>query len=459
MSSPHLVGGRDRNCEGDDPHTFFVVVIGVAEVPWSWRRDPFDILPIMGSLVRSRWAAIGAAVAVTLGGGGLIGVSATNGAGQSSYSPVTPVRILDTRGEGKVGALDVSGSGDPRQLKVTGTIQTTSEGSQTLVPVGATAVSLNVTAVATETNDHGGFVTVYPCGTRPNASLINFRSGETVANAVTVPISDDGNICIYVYGKAHLLADVVGFYQLSGSSSAAGPAGASAYEVWLEQGNTGSRDDFLASLVGATGPAGPSGSTDGSACTNAAGVAGTVVSGANNTGLLLAYCVTSPVGTVTTFAGGVSGSTDGTGADARFKRPQGVAVDGDGNVYVADSENYTIRKITPAGVVTTLAGTAGSQGSADGTGADARFYHPVGVAVDGDGNLYVTEDYNHTIRKITPAGEVTTLVGAATESGFSDGRGPLARLYAPYGVAVDGGGNVYVADYANHAIRKVTPAD
>jgi len=111
MSSPHLVGGRDRNCEGDDPHTFFVVVIGVAEVPWSWRRDPFDILPIMGSLVRSRWAAIGAAVAVTLGGGGLIGVSATNGAGQSSYSPVTPVRILDTRGEGKVGALDVSGSG------------------------------------------------------------------------------------------------------------------------------------------------------------------------------------------------------------------------------------------------------------------------------------------------------------------------------------------------------------
>ena len=459
MSSPHLVGGRDRNCEGDDLLTFFVVVIGVAEVPWSWRRDPFVILTIMGSLVRSRWAAIGAAVAVTLGGGGLIGVSATNGAGQSSYSPVTPVRILDTRGEGKVGALDVSGSGDPRQLKVTGTIQTTSEGSQTVVPVGATAVSLNVTAVATETNDHGGFVTVYPCGTRPNASLINFRSGETVANAVTVPISDDGNICIYVYGKAHLLADVVGFYQLSGSSSAAGPAGASAYEVWLEQGNTGSRDDFLASLVGATGPAGPSGSTDGSACTNAAGVAGTVVSGADSSGLLLAYCVTSPVGTITTFAGGVNGSTDGTGADARFNYPYGVAVDGDGNVYVADTSNHTIRKITAAGEVTTLAGTAGSSGSADGTGADARFKYPNGVAVDGDGNVYVADKSNHTVRKITAAGEVTTLVGAATESGFSDGRGPLARLHAPFGVAVDGGGNVYVADYANHAIRKVTPAD
>lgn len=228
----------------------------------------------MASLVRSRWAAIGAAVAVTLGGGGLIGVSASNGVGQSSYSPVTPVRILDTRGEGKVGALDVSGSGDPRQLKVTGTIQTVSEGSQTVVPVGATAVSLNVTAVATETNNYGGFLTVYPCGTRPDASHMNFGSGETLANAVTVPISDAGNICFYVYGKAHLLADVVGFYQLSESSSAVGSAGASAYEVWLEQGNTGSKDDFLASLVGAAGPAGATGATGPAGATGETGPQG-----------------------------------------------------------------------------------------------------------------------------------------------------------------------------------------
>jgi len=226
------------------------------------------------SLVRSRWAAIGAAVAVTLGGGGLIGVTASNGVGQSGYSPVTPVRILDTRGEGKVGALDVSGSGDPRQLKVTGTIHTVSEGSQTVVPVGATAVSLNVTAVETETNDYGGFVTVYPCGTRPDASHMNFRSGETLANAVTVPISDGGNICFYVYGKAHLLADVVGFYELSESSSAAGSAGASAYEVWLEQGNTGSKDDFLASLVGATGPQGPAGASGSDGAVGATGAQG-----------------------------------------------------------------------------------------------------------------------------------------------------------------------------------------
>jgi len=215
----------------------------------------------VSSLVRSRWAAIGAAIAVTLGGGGLIGVSASNGAGQSTYTPVTPVRIMDTRSDGKVGALDTAGSGDPRQLKVTGTIATIGAGTQTVVPVGATAVSLNVTAVATETNDYGGFLTVYPCGTRPDASHMNFGSGETLANAVTVPISDSGNICFYVYGKAHLLADVVGFYELSDSAPPGGSTGASAYEVWLEQGNTGSKDDFLASLVGEAGPAGPIGAT------------------------------------------------------------------------------------------------------------------------------------------------------------------------------------------------------
>ena len=90
----------------------------------------------MSSLSRSRWAAIGAAIAVTLGGGGLIGVSASNGAGQSTYTPVTPVRIMDTRSDGKVGALDTAGSGDPRQLKVTGTIATIGAGTQTVFPLG-----------------------------------------------------------------------------------------------------------------------------------------------------------------------------------------------------------------------------------------------------------------------------------------------------------------------------------
>ena len=129
-----------------------------------------------------------------------------------------------------------------------------------------------------------------------------------------------------------------------------------------------------------------------------------MVSGADSTGLLLAYCVTSPIGTVTTSAGGVQGSADGTGADARFSYPEGVAVDGDGNLYVTDTSNHTIRKITPAGVVTTLAGTATEKGFVDGIGRAAVFNSPEGVAVDGDGNLYVTDTSNRAIRKVTPAG-------------------------------------------------------
>ena len=133
-------------------------------------------------------------------------------------------------------------------------------------------------------------------------------------------------------------------------------------------------------------------------------------------------------------------------------------MDGSGNVYVADTGNNTIRKITPAGVVSTLAGMAGSSGSADGTGSAARFYYPFGVAVDGSGNVYVADTYNNTIRKITPAGVVSTLAGTAGSSGSADGTGSAAQFYYPCGVAVDGSGNVYVADTDNYTIRKITPA-
>ena len=165
-------------------------------------------------------------------------------------------------------------------------------------------------------------------------------------------------------------------------------------------------------------------------------------------------------GVVTTLAGtaGLSGGADGTGAAARFIRPSGVAVDGAGNVLVADQYNYTIRKITPAGVVSTLAGTAGLSGSADGTGAAASFSGPIGVAADAAGNVFVADTLNNTIRKITPTGVVTTLVGTAGSYGSADGTGTAARFDEPSGVAVDGAGNVFVADAANNTIRKITPA-
>ena len=137
---------------------------------------------------------------------------------------------------------------------------------------------------------------------------------------------------------------------------------------------------------------------------------------------------------VTTLAGlaGSPGSANGTGSGARFQYPFGVAVDGAGNLYVADSFNSTIRKITPDRVVTTLAGVAGQTGSDDGTGNGARFNYPFDVAVDGAGNLYVADSGNNTIRKVTPDGVVTTLAGQAGSPGSADGPGSGAHMCLVY---------------------------
>lgn len=167
----------------------------------------------------------------------------------------------------------------------------------------------------------------------------------------------------------------------------------------------------------------------------------------------------SPEGMVTTLAGtaGVSGHADGVGAAASFKSPRGIAVDASGYVYVADAYSNTIRKISPAGVVTTLAGIAGMEGHADGLGAAARFRFPTDVAIDKAGNIYVSDSLNNTIRKITQAGLVTTIAGAAGLWGSTDAAGADARFNHPNGIATDSSGNIFVAETNNGRIRKITP--
>ena len=167
----------------------------------------------------------------------------------------------------------------------------------------------------------------------------------------------------------------------------------------------------------------------------------------------------TPAGVVSTLAGapGAAGSVDGPGAIARFNGPAGVALDAAGSVFVADSQNYTIRKISAAGVVSTLAGSPGVRGRTDGTGSAASFFDPENLAIDPAGNLYIADGLGNMVRKVTPDGVVTTLAGAA-QSGTVDGTGSAARFNLLAGIAVDAAGSVYVGDFQNNAVRKISAA-
>jgi len=210
--------------------------------------------------------------------------------------------------------------------------------------------------------------------------------------------------------------------------------------------------------------------------------------------------------TISTIAGAAynAGTSDGSGVNAQFNNPFGIAVDNTGNIYVADSKNYAVRKITPSGLVTTIAGQPGTAGNTNGVGTAAQFgviegiavdsfgnlyvtdityntvrkltqtsgtwtvstlvsstaglNQPIGIAVDSTGNLYVADSSNFVIRKITSAGLMTTLAGSIGQSSGIDGTGSGATFAGPVGVAVDNLGNVYVTDSAASTIRKVTPA-
>ncbi|HUR41397.1 MAG TPA: NHL repeat-containing protein [Verrucomicrobiae bacterium] len=166
----------------------------------------------------------------------------------------------------------------------------------------------------------------------------------------------------------------------------------------------------------------------------------------------------TPTNGVTTFAGlaGSSGAANGTGVIARFNAPHGIAINAADTLFLADSLNHTLRAVTPAAAVTTLAGVAGSIGSGNGTGTAARFTFPFGVVTDSAGNLFVVDHDNNTIRRVTPGGDVTTLAGIAGVTGSADGTGAAASFNGPRGIAIDASDNLYVADFGNYTLRMIT---
>ena len=154
---------------------------------------------------------------------------------------------------------------------------------------------------------------------------------------------------------------------------------------------------------------------------------------------------------------GTFASRDGNGLQASFKTPAGIVIDSAGNLFVGDAEAHVIRKITPAGDVTTFAGTTDVKGSADGTGTLASFNDPSGLAIDAAGNLYVADALNNKIRKITTAGVVTTVAGSGT-AGSANGTGTAATFNLPVNLSIDTEGFLYVAEAQGNLIRKISPS-
>jgi hypothetical protein len=312
-------------------------------------------------------------------------------------------------------------------------------------------------------------------GTGPAASFF-YPGGVASTGSGTVYVADTGNHTIRAMDSPGVVTTLAGAAGVEGSANGTGSQALFAYPCGVASGGSGNlyiadtnnnaiREVTTAGVVTTiAGSAGPPGSADGSG--GAALFNGpTGVAADGNGNVYVADTGNSTIrkiaagGAVTTFAGvaGVAGSSDGTGPSARFNAPLGVAVDNVGNVYVADTNNNTIRKITAGGTVTTLAGTAGQTGSGDGAGGSARFNGPYAVAVDASGNVYVADHTNGTIRKIDTSDTVSTLAGTAGQLGFTDGTGFAAKFNQPSALAVDGSGFVYVADTYNRAIREISP--
>jgi hypothetical protein len=398
---------------------------------------------------------------------------------------VTPAGVVTTSAglAWTLGSADGTGDGaqfdNPQGVAVdsAGNVYVADTGNNTIREMTTDGTNWTVTTLAGTAGNSGS------ADGMGSAAQFNHPSGVAVDSAGNVYVADTGNNTIRRLTPAGEVTTLAGLAGSSGSADGTGRAAQFDQPSGVAVdggGNVYVADTFNYTIRKVTragvvttlaGKASGGGSGDGTGNAARFGLpCGVAVDGAGNVYVADAVngtiCkvtemeVVTPAGVVTTLAGvaGSIGSADGTGSAAQFHYPSGVAADGAGNVYVADTFNYTIRKVTPGRAVTTLAGLAGSFGGVDGTGSAARFYLPKGVAVDSAGNVYVADTSNHTIREVTPAGVVTTLAGLARNIGSADGTGSAARFSNPQGVAVDGAGNVYVADSGNHTIRKVTPA-
>jgi sugar lactone lactonase YvrE len=396
-------------------------------------------------------------------------ILALPGASESTVVTVNPTRVLDTRyNVGLAGQLQSTVS---RKLAITGKIPTYVEATATtaavttnkvVIPVGATGVIMNVTAVSPTS---AGFLSIRPGDATgvPATAGLNFAPGNVVPNAVTVAIpttgANAGQIDIHYGGKSgntmHVIIDIVGYTTSTGLIDLVNRVTAlETSGVKGDKGDPGTNGDD--GTNGEKGDPGTNGPVEGSVCV-AGGVNGTIVTSFNTVDGLMNVTCRRPAGEVITLAGTADsdGEDNANGISASFNNPTGVAVDESGNVYVADQSNDLIRKISPTGDVTTLAGNP-TWGAVNGNGTSASFDFPSGVAVDGSGYVYVADKNNSLIRKISPTGDVTTLAGTGNP-GAVNGNGTLASFNFPNGVAVDGSGNVYVADKNNHLIRKISP--
>ena len=434
----------------------------------------------------------------TLAGNGLTGSSDGLGSSATFYQPagvavdssgnvyvaelvnqtirrITPAGLVSTLAgsASQIGSSDGTGSAarfwQPAGVAVdgSGTIYVAESGNNTIrkITPGGAVSTLAGSALQIGSNDGTG-----------SAARFYGPSAVAVDGSGNMYVADNSNNTIRKITAAGVVNTLAGIASQPGSSDGTGAAASFNYPHGVAvdgNGNVYVADNYNSTIRKVTpaglvstlaGSTGQGGNVDGIGSTaRFSGPSGVAVDGSGNVYVAQSSSLSTirkitPAGVVSTLAGNAfTGSNDGTGSAASFRFPMGVAVDGSGNVYVADNGNNKIRKITPAGVVSTLAGI-GLTGSSDGTGSAARFNGPIGVAVDGSGNVYVADYGNHTIRKITPAGVVSTLAGSAGQFGSSDGTGSAARFSNPTGVAVDGSGNVYVADIGNNTIRKITPA-